>query len=597
MTPHEPVEGGLAEPAELEPEQGTLALMLEGPAGTRADWEKAAAGVLRKAGRLREDDPDDAVWAELTSTTLDGVGISPLGTPALTDEVGSHARPTAPGGRDVRVELGGDDARRLNAEALADLDGGATSLWLHAGPDTDLAAVLDGVLLDLAPVVLDAPAAPIAVAEAFLAHLGDTTPAPGTNLGCPADAAPDDLVAVARLAREAGVLGVVVDASRLHDQGASEAQELGWSMAAAARVLRVLEGAGIPSTRRPASSSSAMPRPTSSSSPSPSCARRACSGRACSSCVRRRPAEQRQHAVTSRPMMSKYDPWVNMLRTTVAAFAATVGGADAVTVQPFDRPLGRPDAFGRRIARNQMALLISESHVGRVTDPAGGAWAVERLTHDLAVAGWEFLQALEGGASLDDAVAATVAERDHQVATRRRPLTGLTEFPNLAETLPERDGEPDDVRRYGAAFEALRDEPATTPVFLATMASVAAHTARASFASNLFAAGGIAVEPAGPTDGRRRGARGVRRPAGRLPRRPERGVRRVGRRPHRPPPRGRGPPRDPGRQAARPRRRRLLRGRASTRWPSCVARGRRCHERPEELRRLPYRVTGSRDRR
>ena len=155
MTSQEPVEGGLAEPAELEPEQGTLALMLEGPAGTRADWEKAAAGVLRKAGRLREDEPDDAVWAELTGTTLDGVGISPLGTPALTDGVGSNARPTAPGGRDVRVELGGDDAKRLNAEALADLDGGATSLWLHAGPDTDLAALLDGVLLDLAPVVLD----------------------------------------------------------------------------------------------------------------------------------------------------------------------------------------------------------------------------------------------------------------------------------------------------------------------------------------------------------------------------------------------------------------------------------------------------------
>ena len=156
-------------------------------------------------------------------------------------------------------------------------------------------------------------------------------------------------------------------------------------------------------------------------------------------------------------MMSKYDPWVNMLRTTVAAFSATVGGADAVTVQPFDRPLGRPDAFGRRIARNQMALLADEAHVGAVTDPAGGAWAVERLTHDLAVAGWEFVQALETGTSLADAVAATVEQRDRDIATRRRPLTGLTEYPNLAETLPERDGEPDDVRRHGAAFEALRD--------------------------------------------------------------------------------------------------------------------------------------------
>ena len=284
-------------------------------------------------------------------------------------------------------------------------------------------------------------------------------------------------------------------------------------------------------------------------------------------------------------MMSKYDPWVNMLRTTVAAFAATVGGADAVTVQPFDRPLGRPDAFGRRVARNQMALLVDESHVGTVTDPAGGAWAVERLTHDLAVAGWEFLQALDGGASLDDAVAATVAERDHQVATRRRPLTGLTEFPNLAETLPERDGEPDDVRRYGAAFEALRDEPAATPVFLATMGSVAAHTARATFATNLLRRRRHRRRAGRPDDGRRRRARGVRRAAGRLPGRPRRGVRRVGRRPRRSPPRGRRPSRDRRRQAAATSTSTTPARSASTRWRSCVARGRHWHERPEVVRR------------
>jgi methylmalonyl-CoA mutase len=143
-----------------------------------------------------------------------------------------------------------------------------------------------------------------------------------------------------------------------------------------------------------------------------------------------------------------------------------------------------------------MALLTDEAHVGAVTDPAGGAWAVERLTHDLAAAAWDVVQDLETGTSLDEAIAATVATRDEQVATRRLPITGLTEFPNLAETLPERDGEPDDVRRYGAAFEALRDEPAATPVFLATLGSVAEHTARATFATNLFAAGGIQVESA-----------------------------------------------------------------------------------------------------
>jgi methylmalonyl-CoA mutase len=201
-----------------------------------------------------------------------------------------------------------------------------------------------------------------------------------------------------------------------------------------------------------------------------------------------------------------------MLRTCVAAFAAGVGGADAVTVLPFDAALGLPDAFSRRIARNTSALLISESHLSRVADPAGGAFAVEKLTDDLAVAGWAELDRIEGSGGVLAALAdgslpgriAEVAEaRDVQVARRTRPLTGLSEFPNLHETLPERApyaaGAPT-VRPYGHAFEALRDEPAAGAVFLATMGTVAAHTARATFASNLFAAGGIDVVNAGRHD-------------------------------------------------------------------------------------------------
>ena len=67
--------------------------------------------------------------------------------------------------------------------------------------------------------------------------------------------------------------------------------------------------------------------------------------------------------------------------------------------------------------------------------------------------------------------------------------------------LPERepDETADRVRRYGASFEALRDDPAPAPVFLATVGTVAAHTARATFAANLLAAGGVAVDVAGPT--------------------------------------------------------------------------------------------------
>ena len=103
---------------------------------------------------------------------------------------------------------------------------------------------------------------------------------------------------------------------------------------------------------------------------------------------------------------------------------------------------------------------------------------------------------------LDAEIAKTVEQRDREIATRKRPLTGLTEFPNLAETLPERvpARESREVRRYGAAFEALRDDPPAGHVFLATMGTVAAHTARATFAANLLAAGGIAVDVAGATE-------------------------------------------------------------------------------------------------
>ena len=105
MTPQDHVEGGLAEPTELEPDQGTLALALPGPAATRADWEKAAAAVLRKAGRLAEDDPDDAVWEKLSRTTLDGIAVIPLGTPDLTAEVVTTPAPPLPAvGRPRRAQ-------------------------------------------------------------------------------------------------------------------------------------------------------------------------------------------------------------------------------------------------------------------------------------------------------------------------------------------------------------------------------------------------------------------------------------------------------------------------------------------------------------
>ncbi len=497
--------GGLDEPEELAVEQGSLALLLDGDEHTRADWEKAAAGVLRKAGRLTADDPDGAAWDTLTRKTLDGVPVTPLGTPADVDGVDTAARPTRVGGWDVRVEVRGGDARTRNAEALAELETGASSLWLRAADD--LPALLDGVLLDLAPVVLDVRDDHLGAARRLVDHLTYASPAAGTNLGVPATADDDTLVEAARLATRAEVLAFAVDGTTIHDRGASDVQELAWSLAAAVRVLRVLEAAGVDGSEAAALLEF---RYAATDEQFPTIAKLRAARLVWTRVLelsQAGPATQRQHAVTSRAMLSTYDPWVNLLRSTVAAFAAGVAGAEAVTVVPFDSPLGRPDAFGRRIARNTSAVLLAEAQLGRVADPAGGAYAVERLTHDIAEAAWDLFVELDESddaeAALTARIAATVAERDRQVATRIRPLTGLTEFPHLGETLPAREPDPDApvVRRHGAAFEALRDDPVEHPVFLATLGPVAAHTARATFAANLLAAGGIAVTTAGPTNG------------------------------------------------------------------------------------------------
>ncbi len=288
----------------------------------------------------------------------------------------------------------------------------------------------------------------------------------------------------------------VVDATEVHDRGASDVQELAYALKVAADHLR--QAADVDAANALLEFRYGATDEQFTTIAKLRAARRLWARVLELSGAQSR--DQRQHAVTSRPMLSKYDPYVNLLRTTVAAFAAGVGGADAVTVLPFDTPLGVPEAFGRRIARNTSHLLVDEAHVAVVADPAGGSYAVEKLTDDLAVAAWELFGRLDEGEDLAPLIEATVAERDRQVATRKRPITGLTEFPSLAETLPEREPAASDVRRYGAAFEALRDEPATKPVLLAALGTVAQHTARATFATNLLAAGGIGVTTDGAAE-------------------------------------------------------------------------------------------------
>ncbi|MFF8228427.1 methylmalonyl-CoA mutase family protein [Streptomyces caelestis] len=506
-------------------------------------WQRLVAGVLRKSGK----EVEGAEAEEALSTALeDGLRTRPLYTAhdAAPEPGLPGFAPFVRGGRAEGNTLGGWDVRQRHTVAdggavLTDLENGVTSLWLAVGeggiPVPELGRVLDGVLLDLAPVVLDAgrdcgPAARELLRlyeqrgvarEAARGNLGADPLGQEARSGQEGDVAP--AMELARLCAEGypGLRALAVDALPYHEAGGSAAQELGCSLATGVAYLRDLTGAGL-SVEQACAQLEFRYAATADQflTIAKLRAARRLWARVAEVCGAPRAGAQLQHVVTSPVMMTRRDPWVNMLRTTIATLAAGAGGADAVTVLPFDHALGLPDAFARRIARNTSTILIEESHLARVIDPAGGSWYVERLTDELAHAGWEFFRRIErlGGQAaalrsgdLAQDLAETWQARRTKLAKRREPVTGVSEFPYLAEKPVVRESAPEPpsgglprVRR-DEEFEALRARSdahlaatgSRPRVFLAAIGPAVAHTARLTFASNLFQAGGI--EPV--TDG------------------------------------------------------------------------------------------------
>ncbi|MGW2027216.1 methylmalonyl-CoA mutase family protein [Streptomyces decoyicus] len=538
-------------------ESPELPLAAAFPDADREQWQRLVEGVLRKSGVTEATGAaaEDALATDLQ----DGIRIRPL----YTAEDGTAAlghpgfppfvragRPegTSVAGWDVRQRHVHTDPRRANESVLADLENGVTSVWLTVGdggvPVEGLEQTLDGVYLDLAAVVLDAGADFAPAAEEFLrlytasgAPLSEATGCLGADpLGLLARTGDDaklrlQLESAARLATRCtaeapGIRALAVDALPYHEAGGSAAEELGISLATGVAYLRQLTeaGLGIDDACRQLEFRYAASADQFLTIAKLRAARRLWA-RVAEVCGASPAASaQRQHAVTSTVMMTRRDPWVNMLRTTVAGLSAGVGGADAVTVLPFDAALGMPDAFARRIARNTQSVLLEESHLSKVIDPAGGSWYVESLTDELAGAAWAWFQEIEGAggqaASLRSGMIAgrlarTWERRTEDLARRREPITGVSEFPHLAEPPVHREPAPTPIGgglprvRRDDAYERLRSRSddhlaasgARPKVFLAALGPVAAHTARVAFAANLFQAGGIetVAEPA-PVD-------------------------------------------------------------------------------------------------
>lgn len=503
---------------------------------TRQDWE---AEVLKVLNRKRPEGKElsiDQALQRLRTTTVDGVGIeplytesdAPLGYPGLMPFTrGTTVR--AGGGWDIRALHEDPDVATTHAAILEDLLKGATSVWLRVGEGAiavaDLPAVLEGVQPGLAAVAVTSVDAQAEAADALVAFWrasGDAAKIWG-NLGIdPLGAAaitgePADLSGIAEpvktcMAEFPYARALIVDTLAYDNAGAGDVELLAYAVATGLEYVRALDAAGIPPAQ---GFGQVVFRVPASADQFSTIARLRALRRLWARIgeVLDVPEADRgamQHAVTSWRMVTRDDPYVNLLRGTIATFAAAVGGAEIVTTLPFDTAHGLPNEFSRRMARNTQLLAAEESNLGKVTDPAGGSWYVEELTDELAVKAWDAFQAIEAAGGMaaalaDGTIAAQIATvgdaRAKRLATRKQPITGVSMFPLADE--PELQARPRPAapqrgglvpHRDSEVFEGLRDRVAAggkPKVFLACLGARRDFGPREQFTSNLLLVGGF----------------------------------------------------------------------------------------------------------
>ncbi|AKN17296.1 methylmalonyl-CoA mutase small subunit [Mycobacterium haemophilum DSM 44634] len=531
----------------------------------RGRWRSAVAGVLSKSIGSDPATLGDQPERLLDTATYDGFAIRPLYTafdelpePPLPGEWpyrrgGDAVRDVNSGWKVAEVfpvdppaaGAAGDQGAVGNAAVLAALADGVGALRIRVGKSGvapgQLGSLLLGVYLDLAPVILDAGVDYLEACDVMVALVAQldsgrrstlsidlgADPLTASHSGRPAPSIEQVAAVAARVAGDRGVRAITVDGPAFHNLGASAAWELAAAIAAAVAYLRVLTESGMPVSRALRQISFRLAADDDQFlTIAKMRAVRQLWARVAEVAGDPEGGAAVVHAETSLPMMTQRDPWVNMLRGTLAAFGAGVGGADTVLVLPFDVAIpggfpGMAANFARRIARNTQLLLLEESHVGRVLDPAGGSWFVEDLTEALAAQAWQHFQAVETYGGFVDAgdylagqIDETAARRTDDIAHRRTAITGVNEYPNLAEPALLQGGSPvsataaGNLLRYAAGFEALRDRSdaylartgARPQVLLLPLGPLAEHNIRATFATNLLASGGVVAINPGTVD-------------------------------------------------------------------------------------------------
>jgi methylmalonyl-CoA mutase len=461
---------------------------------------------------------------KLVTHTYDGIDLQPIYTRRQrTGEDDPHgfpgsppfvrgARPigAAPTSWDLRQEYAHADISAANRAIVDDVNGGITSVLLRLDaaaargfdPDDaaadglssrsglmiyavqDLAELLRGIPLDHVAVSLDAGAAFLPAAALLVAYweaggvaLKDArgafnadpwaTLASTGQLPMGASAALGMLTDLAAWTGKnaPNVSAVAVDTAVYHEAGATSAQDIAFGLATAVEYLRAMTDGGLTVE---AAASQILFRISVGTHHFLAIgklrAARKLWSRVVETCGGASEAGgMRIHARLSRRVLTERDPYVNILRNTVAVFAAGIGGAEAITSVAFDSVIGEPSEFGRRVARNTALIAQDEAHLHRVVDPAGGSWFLDSLTDELAAQSWKIFQEIErrGGmlASLQNGwiaqqIEAAFAPRAANIARRSEGITGVSEFPNLQEDRFETSS-PDKIALTAAAKDRV----------------------------------------------------------------------------------------------------------------------------------------------
>jgi len=523
------------------------------PAATYDDWRKLVDGVLK-----------GAPFEKLVGKSYDGIKIEPIYPRAKG--AAPIAWRTAAMPWQIMQRVDHPEPAKANAQALHDLENGATGLELEfaggpgargfgvtdATPET-LKRVFDGIVFDAGISIALNPVLGRGNAGANLAALIEAERVDPAKVDVRFNYQALSTVAVRGAAAAwsemekpfAAIIGeligrgfkgpfVLACGRPVHDAGGSEVQELAFALAVAVAYLRMLEAGGI---ALEAASSAVSFRLSADADQFLTMAKfralRLLWARVEGACgLVPKPAFIA--AETAWRMLTQRDPYVNMLRATMATFAAGLAGANAVTVLPHTLALGLPDAFARRAARNTQLILLEESNLAKVSDPAAGSGGIESLTQELCESAWSLFQEVEkaGGvfAALQQGliqgkVAATRQARKQNIARRKEVLTGASEFPNLQEAgVAVEDVKPISLAPLGEAtikfdalapmrlaepFERLRDRSdqilkasgKRPRIFLVNLGTPADFTARATFARSFFETGGIeAIDSDGFSD-------------------------------------------------------------------------------------------------